>query len=402
MLHVANGSTAALHVAAAVVGALVVVAVMALAHRTAGRIPAIAAGLLLATVGASPLIESFTLSGELLASLPAVLSLLAFVAYLRGGRLGWLVACGLLTGCAVLLKQSGFDGGLAAVVYLVACRRRAGLLPAAVIVAAAVVPVAVAALTAPSFSDWWYAMVTYRGQGDSIVSGSPSARLSQFWDTFPAAVRAFAPLLLLGAYGWTRSPVLIRIWLGVCVLAVVGGGNFHAHYYIQLAAPLAVLAGVGVERVLDRRSGLVAGAAAGLAVWSLSAAVPLWFDSPAAQARTVFPNDAHLQHDGDVVRYIRAHTRPGQRIFVMWAAANLYYLADRPPAVRYMWYRNIQAIPGALGEVHRALSANDRPALIIGEQPSQALDPGGETGRLIRQHYRLATQVDGVPIYRRR
>src|SRR3954451_17174582 len=40
--------------------------------------------------------------------------------------MAWLVVCGLLTGCAVLLKLSGFDGGLAAVVYLLACRRRGG------------------------------------------------------------------------------------------------------------------------------------------------------------------------------------------------------------------------------------------------------------------------------------
>jgi len=183
---------------------------------------------------------------------------------------------------------------------------------------------------------------------------------------------------------------------------VLGGGNFHAHYYIQLAPPLAVLAGVGVARVLDRRAGLVAGVAAGLAVWSLAATVPLWFDSPAAQARAVFPNDAHLQYDGDIVRYVRAHTRPGQRIFVMWAAANVYYLADRPPAVRYMWYRNIQAIPGALGEVHRALASPHRPALVVGEQPAASLDPGGETTRLLRQHYRLGTVIHGVPIYARR
>ena len=49
---------------------------------------------------------------------PAILSLIAFVAYLRSGRGGWLIACGLLTGCAVTIKQSGFDGGLAAVAFL--------------------------------------------------------------------------------------------------------------------------------------------------------------------------------------------------------------------------------------------------------------------------------------------
>jgi len=70
--------------AAAVVAALVVAATMLLTLRLArGRITAVTAGLLAATVGASPFIESFTLSGELLASLPAVLSLLCFCLYLE-------------------------------------------------------------------------------------------------------------------------------------------------------------------------------------------------------------------------------------------------------------------------------------------------------------------------------
>jgi len=399
ILHVDGGSATAIRVAAAVVGALVVLATMVLTQRTAGRIPAMAAGLLLAVFGSSPLIESFTLSGELLASLPAVLSLIAFVAYLRSGRFGWLIACGLLTGAAVTIKQSGFDGGLAAVAYLLLCRRRQGLAPAAVIVASAVVPVAVSALASPSFSDWWYAMVTYRGQGDSILSGSASERFSQFRDTFPHALQALALPALLAAYGWRRSPVLARLWLGAAALAVLGGGNFHAHYYVQLGPPLALLGGVGAARVLERRSGLMAGICAGLAVWSLAAVVPLWFDSPAAQARGAFPNDPHLQHDAEVIDYVRQHTRPGQPIFVMWAAANVYYGADRPPPVPYMWFRNIQAIPGALDKVHAALASPSRPSLVVAEQPAGSLDSSGETARLLSEHYRPVKRIGDVVIY---
>ena len=400
ILHVDGGSAAAIRIAAAVVGALVVLATMVLTQRTAGRIPAIAAGLLLAVLGSSPLIESFTLSGELLASLPAILSLIAFVAYLRSGRGGWLIACGLLTGCAVTIKQSGFDGGLAAVAFLLLSRRRQGLAPSLVIVASAAVPVAAAALLSPSPSDWWYAMVTYRGQGDSIVSGSPADRFSQFRETLPELVRALAVPALLAGYGWRRSPLLARLWLAAAAIAVLGGGNFHAHYYVQLAAPLALLGGVGAALVLERRSGLMAGICAGLAVWSLSAAVPLWFDSPEAQARRVFPADAHLQHDAAVVDYVRAHTRPGQRIFVMWAAANVYYLSDRPPAVPYMWFRNIQAIPGALDQVHEVLAGDDRPQLVVAEQSPSSLDSSGETARLLAEHYRPATRIGDVVIYR--
>ncbi len=76
------------------------------------------AALLLAIFGAAPIIEAFTLSGELLASLRRGAALLAFVTYLRRGGARWLVVCGLLTGAAVMIKQSGFDGGRRRCAYL--------------------------------------------------------------------------------------------------------------------------------------------------------------------------------------------------------------------------------------------------------------------------------------------
>ena len=36
---------------------------------------------------------------------------------------------------------------------------------------------ALGAATAANLSDWWYALVTYRGQADSIVTGSLTGRL---------------------------------------------------------------------------------------------------------------------------------------------------------------------------------------------------------------------------------
>src|SRR5439155_23626526 len=127
-----------------VVSAALVIVTIWIAARLAGRIPAILAGLLLSTLGVAPRLEGFTLAGEQLALLPSACALAAFTVYLcRGGR-GWLVATGLLTGSAVMVKQSGFDVGLAAVVWLLICRRRSGLAPAAVVVFAALVPAALA------------------------------------------------------------------------------------------------------------------------------------------------------------------------------------------------------------------------------------------------------------------
>jgi hypothetical protein len=384
---------------AAVVAAGVAALTMVVTARVAGRIAAVGAGLLVATAGASPFIESFTLSGELLASLLACASMLAFVTYLRNGRREWLVVAGLLTGCAVMLKQSGFDAGAAAAVYLLVTRRRAGLAPVAVLVGSALVPVAIGAVVATSLSDWWYALVTYRGQADSIVTGSVSARLDMARDSLPAALKALGPMLVLALPGLRRSPLLGRIWVAVAALCVIGGGNFHAHYYQQLVPPLGLMAGVGVAAIWEARSRAWAAAAGAAAAVALAFTAPLWFDSPAAQARAVFPNDPHLLSDGAVVRYVRSHTEPGQRIFVLWAAANVYYLADRDPAVRYMWYRNIQAIPGALDEARAALRSSDPPALVVVENLPAGIDRSGETGRILQDRYRRVAVVSGVPIY---
>jgi 4-amino-4-deoxy-L-arabinose transferase-like glycosyltransferase len=399
MLHVDGGSAEAFRALAAVAGALVVAVTMVVTARLAGRIPATIAGLAMATVGAAPFIESFTLSGELLASFFAVASLLAFVLYLERSAPGWLIAAGLLTGCAVLVKQSAFDAGAAAAVYLVWTRRRDGIAPAAALVAAAFVPVIVAAATAQSFHDWWYAMVTYRDQADSILTGSFHTRLHQARVSLPAAERGLGVLVLLALAGWRRWPRLGLLWLGFATLAVVGGGNFHNHYYQQVVPPLALLAGIGGAELWRRRNVAWAGVVAVALAATVYVTAPLWFDSPNAQARAIFPDDPHLQTDAAVVRYVRAHTRPGRRIFVMWAAADLYYLSGRDPSFRYMWFRNIQAIPGALGEARRMLAGPRPPALVVGINSPASMDPSGRTQRILDTRFRRVAMVAGVPIY---
>ena len=418
--------------AAAVVAALVVAATMLLTLRLArGRITAVTAGLLAATVGASPFIESFTLSGELLASLPAVLSLLCFCLYLDGRErsgssnsllLGstrpqgrrWsvvqpfstsnslllsLVGAGVLTGIAVLIKQSAFDAGLAAVVYLLWRERRRGLAPAAVLVAGALVPVAIAAASAARLSAWLYAVVGYRFEGDSLLNGSLSGRAHQFWLSLPPAGKALGLLALLAAVGWRRSPLLARIWLGAAVLGAIAGGNFHPHYYIQLVPPLSLLAAVGVRTLWLSAPRPAIAAAGAAAVATLALALPVAWATPTEQAKTIWPGDPHLVHDAALARYVRAHTLPTERVLAVWADADLYYLADRRPAVRYLWSRNIASIPGALEAFRHAL-ATRRAELVVVVQPPSKLDPSGRTAALLRREYRLVARLGGASVYR--
>jgi hypothetical protein len=392
-------SVEALRATAAVVGVLVVLATMLVTRRLAREtITALAAGVLAATVGASPFVEGFTLSSELLASFPAVLSMLAFVVYLERRRPTWLVLAGLLTGCAVLVRQSAFDAGLAAVAYLLWQERRRGLAPAAGLVAAALVPVAIAAASAASFHRWWFAVVGYRGTGDSLVTGSPVHRLSQFWDSAPPLAAGLGLLFLLAGVGWRRSPLPARLWFGAAVLGVLGGGNFHPHYYLQLVAPLSVLGAFGVVRVVRGRSRAARTVALAAAAATFAWTVPLWLASPTAQAKRIWPHDPHLRTDGAVAGYVRTHTKPGDRILALWAAADLYELSGRDPAVRYLWWRNVQTIDGAVAEVRTAI-ARRRAVLVVAVQRPDSLDHSGETRRLLLERYRRVVVVDGVPIY---
>ena len=396
LLELGGGSTESMRILAAGVAVLVVIATALVALRLCGTIEAVAAALLLGTFAASPFIESFTLSGELLASLPAVLSLLAFTTYLRFGHVAWLAAAGVLTGCAVMIKQSAFDAGLAAFVFLLLTGRRRAR-DVSILVLAALVPVALAWASAPDARDWWDAVVAYRAEGDSLLTGSRLHRLQLFWDSFPAALKALGVLAILAAFGWRSSPLLARLWLGGAAVGVLGGGNFNAHYYVQLAAPLSILAAVGITRLLVERRRRATAAYAAAALATLAVTAPLWFATGSDQARTIWPKDTHLLYAEKVAAYARAHTGPDERIYVLWAGAEIYHLADRRPALRYMWYRNVQRIDGALDSARRMLAAR-RPALVVVAQPPAAIDPSGATAAILRTRYRVAARVEGVRI----
>ena len=382
---------------AATTAACVLLATMGLALRWGGRIEAVATGVLVATVGSSPYLESFTLCGELVASLPSVLALVAFTGYLRRRQPHFLVLTGLLTGCAVMVKQSAFDGGLAAVAFLLVTRRRGGIGAASAVVACALVPVAVAAGTAPRFADWWHAVVGYRARDDSLLTGGPVHHLYLLAVSLPAAAIGLSVLVLLAGAGWSRAPLLARIWLLAALPGVIWGGNFHPHYYLQLVPPLAVLGGLGARRLLvERRLTYIAVVATAVAA-TAALTVPLWFASGSTQARFIWHRDPHLRHQAALAEYLRAHTRPTQSVYVVWAAADVYYLADRDPAVPYIWYRNVEAVPGALALVRRTL-AERKPALVLEVEPAVKLDRSGRTAAILERDYRLAALVDGTPV----
>src|SRR6476660_2019162 len=101
--------------------------------------------------------------------------------------------------------------------------------------------------SAARLNDWLYAVVGYRFDGSSLVTGSFAGRAPQLWLSLPPTGKALGLLVVLAAAGWRRAPLLARIWLGAAVVGVLAGGNCHPHYYLQLVPPLSLLAAVGVR-----------------------------------------------------------------------------------------------------------------------------------------------------------
>jgi hypothetical protein len=374
---------------AAAFGALLVVLAALLGKRSGGWGRGLFVAAMVATAGASPFLESFTLNGELIAGVAAVAAILAFGRCPPGGR-AWLVVSGLCAGSAWMVKQSAVDAAVAIGVCLVLRREKAGNV--ALFAVAVAAPVAVGVVASGDPGAWYGAVIGY-----GLHASGPGTTLLERWTLFrhsvgPAA-KALGPVAVLAAIGWRHAPVLARAWLAAAVLGVLLGGGFHTHYYLQLVVPLAFVAAF---MPLSER--LLAVTAAGAAAVTLGFAASLWAATDVAQARAIWPVDSHLRSDAAVAAFLRAHTRPSQRVYVLWAAADLYYLSDRRPALRYLWLRNVQTIHGVVATVQRMLDERT-PALVVAEQAPSRVDASGRTASALQRNYRLAARIDGVDVY---
>ena len=148
--------------------------------RRAGAVAALLSGLL----STAPVIEGFSANGELMATLPALVALALTARWQVRGGLRLMFVAGLFAGAGFLVKQSGYDGGLAVGLWLLLAAWR-GWRPAgealralgalalgvALIIGAAALH---GALT--GFHDWWFAVADYRLSVESVATGSVSER----------------------------------------------------------------------------------------------------------------------------------------------------------------------------------------------------------------------------------
>jgi hypothetical protein len=380
----------AIRLGAVVAGAAVAVLMVAVGWLAHSREVGLCAAGLYAVAGVAPRLEGYTLHGELAAAVPATAAIAAALYWRRCGR-GWLlVLAGALGGAGVLMKQSSFDGLVVVLVIAVSGHHglRRGLGPGALVMAGAAAPFAASALhgAAVDFREYWDALIGYRlGAGPSL-----SERVAELGGSLDLAARDLAPLGIvaaLGAAGCVRDRGggrLALVWLAAAFAGFHVGGAYWAHYYLQLIAPLCLLAAIGVMRLSRPPLRILAVAAVVAPVVVLLAQLAI--ATPQARPRLV-PSLAAADRDERVARYLRRRTTADERIYVLASRANVYFLAGRRPATPYLWHPPLKRIRGAMHGLRRALSHRSGPVFVVVYQPAHDIDPSRRLERLLAARY---------------
>jgi hypothetical protein len=412
---VTGGSPAAIRVMAMLFGCLAVGALAYTAWAIAGARAAAIAAVLVAVASANARIEGFIANGELLAGAVAAAGVAAACAYMfRGHGRSWLLVGGVLAGCAMSLKQSGFDGFVAVMVCLLAgglTQERAWrqvLRDIAICVAgiATVLAALVIHGALVGFSAWWYAVAGYRLSGINATSRAD-------WHRFGVTARLAAPTMLpliavalaglavwlVGSRRITRSAVLVPAWMCFAGLAFVTGGLFHRHYWVTLTFPLAAAAAVALASITARiadagnRRVLVAAAVCVMIVASMISTMRVVVLERGA-ASLIADDDPRLVSNELVGDWYLEHRTPGSTLYALCASAALYPRAEAIPPFPYLWFDGVLHGRGSQRQLVQLFSGDRPPTFVVTFQTANACNSSGEVDALVRQRYITRAVVD--------
>lgn len=445
ILHTLGSSVTAIRLGAWLVSIATLIAVWWFARRWAGNQAATAAALLFAVLSGSPMIEGFTANAEVFMALPAVLMAIVL---LRTEARGWsgpaLGVAGILAGVATQLKPSGIVmlGVGLAFTWLVGpeCWRRrsrlCGWLGAGFVIS---LGPAVVQGWLVGWHDFFFAAVSYRITHQSSATTSATRHLQAIW----TLTERIAPVLLLLAVvlflrAWTGQreqhatqplgsrftdgfhpgivaslrlralvagadpgDVLLRLWLLAALAGIAMGGDWWAHYLIQIASPFAIwlavlLVNLWPELRLSWRRLLVA-------IVLVTLVLPYWVigrGDPNAISQRLYPSSGYTSQ-APVAAYLRSHTPTGAPIYVAFDQAAVYYITDRPAAYRYMYDQELQAIPSAENDLVAMMTGPNRPYYIVATGEAAPFPNNGKAfWTAVAQHYHLERAIAGVAIFR--
>ncbi|MCU1369230.1 MAG: hypothetical protein JWO77_424 [Ilumatobacteraceae bacterium] len=405
-----GGSPAAIRSLAVIAGVAVVVASALAVRAASGRwSAAVVAAWLVAVVTSSPAIEGYAANGELLAA-AATIPAMAVGALVAVRRLPppWLLAAGMLAAAGITVKQSAFDVLVALGAWiLVAVWRRwrtpreaAALLGWLVAGSGAVVGLAVWHATTLGWDAYAYALYGFRLHARSAVAGPQASRmvltsLVAFALLGPAVVLAVRRLRLVTRPLAARvqpGHALVLVWTAVAAAGFFAGGNYHRHYWIQIAIPVASAVAIGLTAGPRQEARqLVRTTAAALAL-------PLVI-SVALIARPTWERDPRLDADAAIARWYQVHrASAGDDLLPLCASVTWYPDAGQLPRTPYLWVDHVRFARGALDQIIALVDGPGRPTYLAIHQPIARCDPSGRLGAAVRRHYRRVATIHGVDV----
>jgi hypothetical protein len=199
---------------------------------------------------------------------------------------------------------------------------------------------------------------------------------------------------------------LLGLWLLASAVGVAVGFHFYGHYFLQLVPVLSLVALYAVDRAARATRARTALLAAGCALL-----VAAGWTIGAMRARP-----PEMGTSLAVAAAVSAESRPGEPVFVWGMHPEVYWLARRPPASRYLTAGLLTNFSGG-GDVHRVGAAYAVPGAwrvlrreFAAAPPCVVADESAATPYrladypylrdLLAHGYREVRVVDGVRLYR--
>lgn len=320
--------------------------------------------------------------------LPMVTSLLAFTVGMRRASMRWFLLAGVLGGIAIMTKQVAVWNLIALAGVATFWRWRTGgpswstAAPAGCLVvgaSAAILVIALPFAATGSLDDLFYANVSYNWVYINVLdNGKRFANLFHGTIYFSAvaapliAGATLAGLTLMRRRRRRWVDYLLVFWAAASLAGVSSGGRFFPHYFFHLMPALAILTAVVVYeqwRKLDVRTLWRPAAAFTAFVIIVSVGTNVVMYAWPRQAEHTFSESVYTQKlwEGNSAKlgaYIEKLTEPDDVIFNFGREPQIYFYADREPAVRYFYDWPFWWERGTLFETIKALRQS-RPAYII-------------------------------------
>ena len=339
----------------------------------------------------------------------------AAVVLARRGRTVTALAAGVALGLAVLCRQTWVIGIVPGALAVALARRQSPRrwLDVVAFVAGVAAVIASVGLVVP-FGDFW--RWTFTSNGGFVTAGvgvgPTAARFAATVATFVAFHLALVALVVVGGRrrladraAW-RADLDLWLWLATGLVTVVAGFRFYGHYWLQVLPPAVLLAAPVVAGLHRHRQGWALGALA------LPTAVAVAFAWTPGTFRT-------LPDPQPLARYVRAHTAPGQPVWIWGSFPEVLWAADRPPGGALVHSDFVtglsggrtagpatraDATPGALAHLLRQLQAHP-PALVIDTSTADLRHYGAyplsafpALDSYVRSRYREVARIGGVRV----